>query len=87
MKEQEIINAGFEKQESNHSESGNGYDYHYYILDLCEGVCLISCDSDEVKDKEWYIKSFDIPSLKISTTEHLAEFLELIKTLIGCENV
>ncbi len=87
MTELDLIDAGFEKQTANHTETGNGYNYHYYILDLCEGVCLISCDSDEVKDEEWYIKSFDIPSLKISTTEHLVEFLELVKTLTGCENV
>jgi hypothetical protein len=87
MTEQELIDAGFEKQESNHLESGNGYDYYYYILDLCEGVCLLSCDSDEVVDDKWYIKSFDIPSLTIKTTSHLKEFLELVRTLTGCENV
>lgn len=87
MIEQELIDAGFEKQESNHLESGNGYNYYYYILDLCEGVCLLSCDSDEVVNDNWYIKSFDIPALKIETTSHLKEFLELVRTLTGCENV
>ena len=40
MTEKELIGAGFEKQEANHVETDNGYDYYYYILDLCEGVCL-----------------------------------------------
>lgn len=87
MTELDLIDAGFEKQLANHIETGNGYDYNYYILDLCEGVCLVSCDSDEIIDGEWFIKSFDIPSLKIFTTAHLVEFLELVKTLTGCENV
>jgi hypothetical protein len=87
MKEIDLTNAGFEKQEAKDTETGNGYDYYYYILDLCEGVCLVSCESDEVKEDEWYIKSYDIPSLKIHSTDHLAEFLELVKTLTGCENV
>jgi hypothetical protein len=87
MTEQELIDAGFEKEEANHKETGNGYDYGYYILDLCEGICLVSCDSDEVIDDNWYIKSFDIPALKIETQTHLAEFLELVRTLTGCEHV
>jgi len=87
MTEKILIDAGFEKQEANHTETGNGYDYYYYILDLCAGVCLISCDSDEVENDEWYIKSFDIPALRIETKAHLDEFMELVKTLTGCEDV
>jgi hypothetical protein len=87
MTETELIDAGFEKQEANHKETNNGYDYYYYILDLCEGICLLSCDSDEVIDNNWYIKSFDIPALKIETQTHLTEFLELVRTLTGCEDV
>lgn len=87
MTEKQLIEAGFEKQEANHVETDNGYDYYYYILDLCEGVCLLSCDSDEVTDDKWYIKSFDIPALKIETQTHLNEFLDLVRTLTGCEHV
>lgn len=87
MTEQQLIDAGFEKQTANHMETGNGHDYYYYLLDLCEGICLVSTDSDEVVDGNWFIKSFDIPALKIESPDHLAEFLELVKTLTGCENV
>jgi len=84
MTEQELIDAGFERQDTPHEMSGNGYDYYYYILDLCEGVCLITSDSIDIKDNNWVIRSFEIPSLRIETVEHLNQFLELIKTLTGC---
>lgn len=84
MTEQELIDAGFEKETANHMETGNGYDYYYYLLELCEGISLISSDSDEVVDGNWIIKSFDVPALKIETKAHLDEFLEIVRTLIKC---
>ena len=84
MTEQELIDAGFEKETANHMETGNGYDYYYYLLELCEGISLISSDSDEVVDGNWIIKSFDVPALKIETKVHLDEFLEIVRTLIKC---
>ena len=80
MTEQELIDAGFEKQQCNHLESGNGYDYYYYTNEVCEGIYLISSDSDEVVNDEWYVISHDIP-IKIKTKEKLQEFLELINQI------
>lgn len=80
MTEQELIDAGFKKQLCNHLESGNGYDYYYYINDVCEGIYLISSDSDEVVNNEWCVISYDIP-IKIKTKEKLQEFLELINQI------
>ena len=87
MTEKELIEAGFEKQEANSIDTNNGFDYYYYELDLCEGIYLVSTESDEVENDNWCIKSFDIPALRIETKAHLDEFLELVKTLTGCENV
>lgn len=87
MTEQQLITAGFSKEEVNHLESNNEHDYYYYILDLCEGVCLVSIDNDDAIDDIWYVKSFDVPALKIRTLEHLNDYLKLVRTLTGCENV
>jgi hypothetical protein len=58
MTEQEIINMGFEKVEVLNSESQNGYDYYYYIIDLMPGLSLhTSCD-DESSD-EWLVYNPD----------------------------
>ena len=85
MTEQELIDAGFKKQEANHLETGNGYDYYYYLLDLCEGICLISSDSDaQNKEQEWSVRSFDIPAINIKTKEHLNAFIDLVKTVTNC---
>lgn len=87
MQEIDLINAGFEKQTVSNEESGNGYDYYYYFLELCEGISLKSEDNDVVKDGNWIITSFDIPALNIETVEHLNAFLELIATVTDCKNV
>lgn len=83
MTEQELIDAGFEKQEANHLETGNGYDYYYYILELCEGICLISSESDLiVNENDWSLKSFDVPGINIKTVEHLNAFIEVLNNII-----
>ncbi len=85
MTEQELIDAGFEKQEVLNAESDNGYDYYYYIKELCDGVSLISSDSDVVIEDNWFVKSFDIPALKIDTKEHYDNFISLIRVISGCD--
>ena len=85
MTEQQLIDAGFKKKECNHLESGNGYSYHYYILDLCDGICLVSSDSDAVThEHDWNVTSFDVPAINIKTIEHLNAFIELVKTVTNC---
>ena len=84
MTEQELINAGFEKQEAKNAETGNGYDYYYYILELCEGITLMSEDNDRVKDNNWEVRSFDIPALKIKYSYQLKYFIDLMRTITNC---
>lgn len=87
MSEQDLINAGFKKLEALHQDTDNGYDYHFYINNLCEGVFLNSSDSDDVVDNNWIVYSFEIPSLKIESYDKLMEFYNIVKNLTGCENV
>ena len=85
MTEQELIQAGFEKAECLNEESDNGYDYYYYLLDLCEGMCLVSSDSDDLKHENgWTVKSFDVPGLEITTLEQLHEFINMVKLVTNC---
>jgi len=87
MTENQLIKHGFKKQTCSDLESDNGYDYYYYILELCEGVCLVSEDSDHIKEDSWSVVSFDIPALKIVTEDNLINFLQVMDTVINCENV
>ena len=59
MIEQELIEFGFEKVEVKDSESQNGFDYYYYMLDLLPGLSLISSASDESLDGKWKVFNFD----------------------------
>jgi hypothetical protein len=87
MTENQLVKHGFKKQMCSDLESNNGYDYYYYILELCEGMCLVSTDSDVVKDDHWKVMSFDVPALTIVTEENLISFLQVMEELINCEDV
>lgn len=81
MREQELLNIGFERHDILNEESSNGYDYYYYVLNLCNGLCLVSSDSDQVINDFWTIKSFDIPDLRIQSTEKLMKFISLMESM------
>jgi len=53
MTEKELIEFGFKKEIIPDSESQNGYDYHYYTLEVIQDIVLVSSESDEVEDDEW----------------------------------
>jgi hypothetical protein len=50
-------------------------------------MCLVSTDSDVVKDDHWKVMSFDVPALTIVTEENLISFLQVMEELINCEDV
>ena len=71
MTEQELIDADFERVDVTDEESQNGYDYYYYkkTINHTDDLVLISCDNDESKDGNWYVKNFDWPCVKITAIE------------------
>jgi hypothetical protein len=82
MTEEQLIAAGFKKQEANHLETGNGYDYYYYILDLTEGITLMSSSNDEFNNDFWIVKSFDIPELYIENSDLLVTFINTVNKVL-----
>jgi hypothetical protein len=82
MTEEQLIAAGFKKQEANHLETGNGYDYYYYILDLTEGITLMSSSNDEFNNNFWIVKSFDIPELYIENSDLLVTFINTVNKVL-----
>ena len=82
MKEQDIIDAGFERVDVTTGESGCEHDWYYYTYDFCKGFSLISLDNEEANYQEkWYVEFFDSPELRITNRKHLFTVLDLIKTL------
>jgi hypothetical protein len=79
MTEQDLIDLGFTKVDINDSESQNGYDYHYYNLEVFDNLTLSSVDSDEVKDDQWFIYNLDWPlNFRITDKEQVIQFLEIL---------
>lgn len=78
MTEEEIIDLGFEKVDILNDESQNGYDYYYYHKEVVPNLALHSTDSDDVKDNNWQLRCFEIPSIQISTSLEYLRFIDAI---------
>jgi hypothetical protein len=82
MTEENLIELGFEKINVYNVESQNGYDYYYYQKELCPDVVLHSTDNLDVKDNNWELLCWDIPAIKIVTTQTYMEFVEVLNNII-----
>lgn len=83
MTEKTLKKFGFKKIKAKNSETNNGYDYHYYTLEITNGLTLVSTDSDETMFKKgWYVISWDIPSLEINNKKQLKAFIKTCKSVI-----
>jgi hypothetical protein len=82
MTEAELIELDFEISIIENKESQNGYDYYYYHKELCDDLVLYSTDSTDVKDNNWTLKCYEIPSIRIKTMEHYLQFVEVLKNVI-----
>tara|TARA_B110000977_G_scaffold184430_1_gene248130 strand:+ start:506 stop:754 length:249 start_codon:yes stop_codon:yes gene_type:complete len=78
MKEQEIIDLGFEMQNETVENSGADTDWHYYTIDIGD-ICLITNGSDEAVELGWEVSIFDFPSCVIKATEDLEDLIKIIQ--------
>lgn len=71
MKENELVELGFRKEEDDV--------YHYYVFDIAQGFDLISNASDEVDvDGEWYVEVFDThPAIRFTDIEEVKVLVNL----------
>ena len=74
MKEQDLIDLGFEKEFC----CGNGGECHYYVYYLGIDLSLISNANDEATDGEWYVDIFEENSIRFTNIEDLTEFINII---------
>tara|TARA_R110000803_G_scaffold163375_1_gene227024 strand:+ start:1860 stop:2099 length:240 start_codon:yes stop_codon:yes gene_type:complete len=75
MKEQEIIDLGFEVQHETAESSGSDTDWYYYTLDIGD-ICLITNSNDEAG---WEVSIFDFPSCVIKNIGDLEALIKIIK--------
>ena len=78
MKEQKIIDLGFEMQHETAENSGADKDWYYYTMDIGD-ICLITNASDEVVESGWEVSIFDFPSCVIKGLGDLEDLIKIIR--------
>jgi hypothetical protein len=76
MKEQELIDLGFEKRFGDTDELG----WYYFKYDFGRGLSLISNASDEVADdKQWFVEVFEEEKIRFTDATEMAGLINLIE--------
>jgi hypothetical protein len=82
MTEEELINGKFQKIDISDQESDNGFDYYFYQKSLCDGLTLYSsCDID-VLNNQWFLKSYELPSIHIVNMEDYQKLKNAIEQIV-----
>jgi len=72
MKEQDLIDLGFERQE--------GENFYYFTYDFGNSsASLITPGNDEIKNDEWYVELFEDPELHFSDIEEVKILKEVLE--------
>lgn len=79
MREDELIELGFEKIIVTAEESGNREDYHYYNYKLNDNINLVSTDNTESGKRNWIV-SLDYWG-KIETVEDISLLIDFFKKI------
>ena len=80
MKEKDLIDLGFERQDVTAEDVGTDNDFYYYTLDI-EDLCLITNASDEVND-EWKVYIFDHNGFEFTNLVELVSFIDILKLAV-----
>ena len=84
MKEQDIVNLGFEIQYETAYNSGADSDWYYYTLNIGD-IYLISNASDEAQEG-WNVSIFDFPSFVIKDPFDLKALISIFKSNTTSKN-
>ena len=77
MKEQDLVDLGFERTDVSEIESG-GDPFHYYTLDFTTGFSLITQASDEVVNNEWVVEVFETSTIRFTDKKSIKELIKII---------
>lgn len=77
MKEQDLIDLGFERVDVSEQESGDK-PFHYYTYDIGNGtISLITQSNDEVENENWHVEVFEDSSIRFETLEDVTKFIQV----------
>ena len=82
MKEQDLIDLGFERVNVSPEEAGDENGFHYYTYDFSDsrGLSLISNSNDEAeKAGQWVVEIFDYDNITFTDVEKVLEFINIIQ--------
>ncbi len=78
MKEQDLIDLGFERTDVSEIESG-GEAFYYYTLDFSRGFSLITPANTDVEKDDWYVELFETPEINFVDKKDVKQLIDLIK--------
>tara|TARA_B110000503_G_C6986074_1_gene345314 strand:- start:287 stop:535 length:249 start_codon:yes stop_codon:yes gene_type:complete len=78
MKEQDLIDLGFERYDASAEESGD-FPFYYYTYDITDELCLISGDDGKAKKEGWSVEMFDYDGIKFTSIEDLKTLINVIE--------
>ena len=78
MREEFLIQLGFQRNDVSAEESGD-YAFYYYTMDFGH-LCLITNSDDEaITDLGWSVEIFDYQSLQFTNEEDLKNLVDIFK--------
>ena len=78
MKEQDLIDLGFNRYDVPAEESGDK-PYFYFTYNITDELCLISTDNGEAERNGWYVELFDYENIEFRNTEDLKTLIDVIE--------
>ena len=78
MKEQDLIDLGFERNDVSAEESGH-VRFYYYTYNITDELSLISSDNGEAKKDGWFVELFDYENIEFTSKEDVEKLISLIE--------
>ena len=83
MKEQDLIDLGFEKSYVTdlylEHKDLELKPYYYYTYDITNELCLISSDNGEAEKNGWSVEMFDYDNIEFTSKEDIEKLISLIE--------
>jgi len=78
MKEQDLIDLGFKRNDVSAEESGD-VRFYYYTYNITDELSLISTDDGEAKKDGWFVELFDYENIEFRNPEDLKILIDVIE--------
>lgn len=80
IKEKDLIELGFERQDETPESSGAPDNWYYYTLNI-EDLCLITGANDKVENDNWKVFIFDYAGFEFTELEKLKLFIDILNEI------